>query len=127
VKSRLIVLLVDDDAIILECVTAFLEDEGFSVHTAMSAEDALGTIELIQPVVCITDLWLPGMNGEEFILQARQLSPKSHFMIHTGSDYLLPAALRAIGMNAHDVLLKPVHELSLLSERIRRIAGIGRP
>lgn len=36
-------------------------------------------------------------------------------------------ALRAIGMNAHDVLLKPVHELSLLSERIRGIAGVGRP
>jgi two-component system, OmpR family, response regulator len=126
VNSLAIVLLVDDDAIIIECIRAFLEDEGFTVHTALCAEDALRIIEQIRPVVCITDMWLPGMNGEEFIQQARQLCPKSHFMIHTGSDYVLPKALRAIGMTARDVLLKPLHELSLLAGRIREIADVGR-
>lgn len=125
-NSRLCVLVVDDDAIILECFRAFLEDEGFTVQTAMSAEDALRIIEQIRPVVCITDLWLPGMNGEEFIQQASRLSPTSHFMVHTGSYYVLPEVLRAIGMTSRDVLLKPVYELSLLSDRIRELAGFGR-
>ena len=31
------VLLVDDDEMIRDCMTAYLEDEGFSVHGAASA------------------------------------------------------------------------------------------
>jgi len=125
-NSRAVVLLVDDDALILGCVTTYLEDEGFTVHSAMSAEDALMVIGRLRPAVCITDLWLPGMNGEEFILQARQLSPASRFIVHTGSEYILPKTLLDIGMTPLDVLVKPMRELSLLSSRIKKLSLVGR-
>ena len=35
------VLLVDDEKMIRDCVSAYLEDEGFSVHCTASAEEAL--------------------------------------------------------------------------------------
>lgn len=125
-SSGEVVLVVDDDVLILGCITTYLGDEGFIVHGAMSAEDALKEISRLRPDVCVTDLWLPGMNGEEFILQARQLSPMSRFIIHTGSEYRLPESLLAIGMTPLDVLIKPMRELSLLLNRIRLISMAGR-
>jgi DNA-binding response OmpR family regulator len=119
------VLIVDDDVMIRDCMAAFLEDEGFTVHTSASAEEALSSLSSIKPSVCITDLRLPGMNGEMFIQNAHEISPHSHFMIHTGSAYILADELRGLGMGPDDVLLKPVHDLSLLASRVMSIAACG--
>ena len=113
------VLLVDDDEMIRDCVTAYLEDEGYSVHCAANAEEALESFAAISPVVCISDLRLPGMNGEEFIIRAHTISPDTGYMLHTGMLYLLSDELRAIGMAEDDVLLKPIHDLSKLVNKIR--------
>jgi DNA-binding NtrC family response regulator len=121
------ILIVDDDAMIRDCMTAFLEDEGFTVQAASSAEDALRSIAALKPVVCITDMRLPGMSGELFILNANSACPGTHFMIHTGSSYILTDELRDIGMAFDDVMLKPVHDLTLLSKRIVAIAKGGTP
>jgi len=117
------ILIVDDDAMIRDCMAAFLEDEGFPVHTADNAENALEMIAAVRPVVCITDMRLPGMNGELFIQMAHAVCPQSHFMIHTGSAYVLADELRALGMDSEDVLLKPIHDLSLLASRVMEIAA----
>lgn len=118
------VLLVDDDEMIRDCVAAYLEDEGFTVHGAASAEDALASIAAICPAVCISDMRLPGMNGEEFICRAHALCPGAGYMLHTGMMHSLSDELRAIGMTADDVLLKPIHDLSKLVKIIKHtVAG----
>jgi len=117
------ILLLDDDQLIRNCMTAYLEDEGFSVFCSATAEDALGTIATIRPAVCIADMRLPGMNGEEFIGRAYLISPDTGYMIHTGMLYTLSDELRSIGMTATDVLLKPIHDLSKLVQKIKLIAA----
>ena len=124
-KRDIHILIVDDDAMIRDCMAAFLEDEGFPVHTADTAENALISIAAVKPAVCITDMRLPGMSGELFIRKAYEVCPETHFMIHTGSAYVLADELRAIGMDSDDVLLKPVHDLSLLAARVLDIAVRG--
>ena len=121
--SEISVLLVDDDEMIRDCVMAYLEDEGFSVHGAASGEDALGAIIALAPAVCITDMRLPGMDGEEFIVKAHALSPATGYLLHTGMLYDLSDELSALGMTAGDVLLKPIHNLSRLADKIRQSAG----
>lgn len=116
------VLLVDDDEMIRDCVTAYLEDEGFTVYGAAAAEEALEMLASIDPAVCISDMRLPGINGEEFIRRAYALCPEVCYMLHTGMQYVLSKELRAIGMTADDVILKPIHDLSKLVEKIRRCA-----
>ena len=119
------VLLVDDDEMIRDCVTAYLEDEGFYVHAVASAEEALESIVSLRPAACISDMRLPGMNGDAFILKAHALCPDTGYLLHTGMMYLLSDELRAIGMTDDDVLQKPVHDLSLLVKRIKDLAGSG--
>ncbi len=120
------VLLVDDEEIIRDCITAYLEDEGFIVQSAASAEEALETIAAIRPAVCISDLRLTGMNGERFIVKAHSLCPATVYLLHTGTLYSLSDELREIGMTADDVLLKPIHDLSKLVNKIKQSAAAGR-
>ena len=119
------VLLVDDD-MIRDCVGAYLEDEGFSVHGAESGEEALESIARICPSVCISDMRLPGMDGAEFIIKAHTLCPETGYLLHTGMLYSLSDELRLIGMTADDVLLKPIHDLSKLIDKIRQLTAAGR-
>ncbi|MDD2899333.1 MAG: response regulator [Desulfuromonadaceae bacterium] len=120
------ILLVDDEVMIRDCMAAYLEDEGFRVHGAASGEEALESIVSLSPDVCISDLRLPGMNGEEFISRAYALCPDTGYLLHTGTLYSLSDELRTIGMTTDDVLLKPVHNLSKLVTKIRHIATAGR-
>ena len=115
------VLVVDDDEMIRDCVIAYLEDEGFSVFGACSGEAGLESIQSVRPAVCISDMRLPGMSGEEFILKAHSLCPATGYLLHTGMLYSLSDELRAIGMTPEQVLLKPIHELAKLVDIIRRI------
>jgi len=123
--SALTVLLVDDNEMIRDCVTAYLEDEGFTVHSYATAEEALELIDTINPTVCISDMRLPGMYGEEFVLKAYPLSPLTGYLLHTGMLYTLSDELRAIGMTDGDVLLKPLHNLSILVQKITQIAAVS--
>jgi DNA-binding response OmpR family regulator len=126
IPSDISILLVDDDEMIRDCVMAYLDDEGFNVFGAASGEEALAEIARISPVVCISDMRLPGMNGEAFIIKAQVESPATTYLLHTGMMYILSDELRAIGMTPDDVLLKPIHDLSKLVERIRLCAAAGR-
>ncbi len=119
------ILLVDDDEMIRDCIGAYLEDEGFTVHYAVSGEEALESIAGINPAVCISDMRLTGMSGETFIRQAKLNCPATGFLLHTGMAYTLSDELRAIGMTPADVLLKPIHELSTLTRRIVAIVSSG--
>ena len=120
------VLLVDDDKMIRDCIMAYLEDEGFTVHCADSGETGLESISFLRPLVCISDMRLPGMDGEEFIVKAHAISPATGYLLHTGMLYSLSDELRAIGMNSDDILLKPIHELAKLVDKIRHIAAARR-
>lgn len=119
------ILLVDDDEMIRDCIGAYLEDEGFTVHYAASGEEALESIAEINPAVCISDMRLNGMSGETFIRQANVSCPATGFLLHTGTAYTLSDELRVIGMTPADVLLKPIHELSTLTSRIVTIVSSG--
>lgn len=124
--NEISILLVDDDEMIRGCIGAYLEDEGFSLCYASSAEEALDAIATIRPTACISDMRLPGMAGDVFIGKAYAISPGTGFLLHTGLAYTLSDELRAIGMTTDDVFLKPIHELSTLIKRIFEIATAGR-
>lgn len=127
-NSNIKVLLVDDDRIIRDCITAFLEDEGFAVLTAPSAEIALEMLAVEKPQVCITDLRLTGMNGEQLIIAAKGAGTDCRFLIHSGANYDISEELIHLGMGQYDVLNKPVYKLAQFTENIIRAhRGGGEP
>ncbi len=121
------VLILDDESDIRASLGGFLDDCGFSVLVAGSAEEALSLDLLAEVGVAVVDIRLGGMDGLGFIKLAHAKHPGIRFLIHTGStDFRLDEDLRSIGLTEADVLYKPVADIGMFEAAIRvRMAGGG--
>ena len=120
--SNIRVLVVDDEFAIRDSLSAFLEDYGFSTKMCGSTEEARDLMVDSPFDVCVVDLRLPGLRGEDLIRQASTRFPGQRYIIHTGSiSSNLPNELRQIGMRAEHVFHKPVQVLTLLVKCIKEL------
>ena len=71
--SGIKILVVDDEADSLDLVTMVLKQEGASVRSVTSAEDALEAFNEFTPDLIISDIGMPKTNGYTLITQIRQL------------------------------------------------------
>ncbi|CAM2153552.1 two-component system, chemotaxis family, CheB/CheR fusion protein [Pararobbsia alpina] len=119
------VLMVDDDAVTVDTFRLLLETEGAFVETATSGREGLEAIARRTPDIILSDIGMPGMNGFEFIGEARKRSDLSDVICIALSGYAHDpdedGASRA-GFDAH--LTKPIAIDDLLaaisSARLRR-------
>jgi DNA-binding response OmpR family regulator len=89
------VLLVDDDASLLDGVRRALFDT-YDVTTALSGQDALQLFESDGPFVAvISDMRMPHMDGAELLARVRVLSPDTVRILLTG-ETSMSAAIRAV-------------------------------
>jgi len=124
------VLVVDDDALLLEVYTDLLVDAGFEVETAGSASGATRRLEGSPFDVVLTDIVMPDGNGLEVLRAARRRDLDVPVILITGSP-TLHSAIQAIEMGAMRYLVKPVPREDLLGSveqavRLRRLAGLKR-
>jgi PAS domain S-box-containing protein len=82
-KSKLTVLLVEDDNLI-RSVTAEMLTETMTVLTAASAEEAVTALQTVAIDVLVTDVHLPGQTGPELAEWARSLHPGVGIVFATG-------------------------------------------
>lgn len=82
-------LVVDDEAALLQLLRRYLERLGYQVETAGSAEDALAKFSASPNdyAAIVTDMTLPGMNGEELLEHMRTLRPGVPALISSGYPY----------------------------------------
>ena len=118
-----IILIVDDEEHLPNLIKDFLDDEAeFEIQRASSGEEGLEMMESIKPDLCMVDMRLPGMNGNEFILSSLKKNPACKYIIHTGSiDYSIPIQLREHGITQESVLFKPVTNLNIYLEKINEL------
>lgn len=82
-----VVLLVEADPAVREVTMRVLERGGFTVHAASDATQALeilaagGVIDLV-----LTDLSLPGRNGQSVVASALELAPDRPVLIMSGGE-----------------------------------------
>ncbi|WP_428487072.1 PAS domain S-box protein [Rhodopila sp.] len=116
------VLLVDDDAIVREVLTASLEDAGYLVLAADSGSAALSLLRAEERVrIIVSDLTMPVMDGVSLIRSAQALRPGLPAVLLTG--YAGDGATLAFGgaiSGAFSLLRKPVSGIQLVD----RISGL---
>jgi CheY-like chemotaxis protein len=102
-----IVLLIDDDAAVLDSTGSLLEAFGHTVHAAADGSEALRQITLgVVPDVVITDFRLPGANGLNVVEEIRrQVGREIPAIIVTGDTTNL--AVREADLPSCWVLHKP--------------------
>lgn len=112
-----IVLVVDDERVIADTLTAILRDRGFNAMTAYSAEAAIAMARESSPQFLVCDIvLLGGMNGIEAAIQIGALCPDCRIILISGmaeSGELLDKA-RARGHDFEIILAKPFHPTELI-------------
>ena len=78
--NNYLVLSVDDDPCISRVVQLKLENAGYKVVRAVTAEEALVKIKEIHPDVIITDVMMPGMNGIDLCKACDEMLPDGDFL-----------------------------------------------
>jgi DNA-binding NtrC family response regulator len=91
-KERKVILCIDDETIILDSLREQLEKifgEEFLYETAESAEEALEIIDDLEEddteiAIIVCDWLMPGMKGDEFLLQVDLKYPRVVKILLTG-------------------------------------------
>lgn len=99
------ILLVDDERRIIEVLEAYLEREGYEIHSADNGIDALKKVKTIRPDLIILDLMLPDISGEEVCRLVRKESEVPILMLTAKSAE--DDRINGIVMGADDYLTKP--------------------
>jgi len=82
-KSRPI-LLVDDDAAILDAERQVLVEHGFRVTVARDGAEALRSIDTDPPAMIVLDVQMPGIDGPTFARELRTRLRRVPLVILTG-------------------------------------------
>ncbi|WP_320041840.1 response regulator transcription factor [uncultured Desulfobacter sp.] len=112
------VLIVDDDAKLIDLLTEYFGENEFIAHAVMLGADALDAIRDNQPDIVILDIMLPDTNGLEVLKQIRAKHTIPVIMLTAKGD----DTDRIVGLElgADDYLPKPFNPRELLA-RIRAI------
>jgi DNA-binding NtrC family response regulator len=113
--QEIVLLIVDDEASVRESLSAWFSDDGYIVHTAENAADALHVLQERHIDIMILDVRMPGMDGLALQDRIREFDADIIIIILTAFASV-DTAVRALKAGAFDYATKPIDpdELSTL-------------
>lgn len=114
------ILVVDDDTALQRVLQRGLEDNGYRVTTASSAEPALEAMTQQQIDLILLDIMLPGIDGFEVCRRLREWASVPIVMLTARATE--QDIVRAFSLGADDFIAKPFR----MSELIARIEAVLR-
>jgi DNA-binding NtrC family response regulator len=113
------ILIVDDEPVIAESLDEMLRDWGYETAIAPDGVAGLAAVEEFQPLVVVSDVYMPRLDGFGLLREVRELHPETAVILLTGQASV-EMAMRAIQEEgAFHYLEKPVDfaKLRILVER----------
>ncbi len=108
------ILVVDNDANILNLCHSYLRDSDYYFLGATSAEEAIKQLARIEVDLVITDLKMPGMSGEDFVKKMRHLNLKTPVCYMSSKEMVLKYNKNRDVLGVQGVVIKPFSKDELL-------------
>lgn len=108
------VLIIDDEQEIRELFKSFLEEEDVKISEAANGQEAFNLVSNEQFDLYVTDIFMPEMNGVEFLKILKMLDPDAVVIIITGFDNM-EYTRQALNYGAFRFLTKPVKMVDFIS------------
>ena len=99
------ILIIDDNAVLVETVAEVLTDQGYHVSTGCSAGEAIEAVRAGHRGVVLLDLHLPDANGLAIFEELQGLCPDNRIIVMTG-DASLKHVIAATRAGAFDFIVK---------------------
>ncbi len=119
-KETMTILLVDDEDGVRMVAARALKSKGWSVIECVNAEQAIEVFQKGTPIdLLLTDMVMPGMDGETLIKQAKQVQPRMKVILMSGYS----EEFARHGSQKHEAfqfLAKPF-ELAGLLEKVKEV------
>ena len=113
-----LILVVDDEANILDLARLYLEREGYRVDEAMDGQQALDKIESLEPALVILDIMLPEVDGFDVCRRVRAESDVPIIMLTARDDDV--DKIVGLELGADDYMTKPFNPRELVA-RVKAI------
>ena len=112
------VLVVDDEPMVREVVTAYLERDGYRVQCATTGPEALDALRASPPDLVVLDVMLPGVDGLEILRRVRADADVPVILLTARTE----ETDRVLGLElgADDYVVKPFSPREL-SARVRSV------
>ena len=100
------VIVIDDEQIVLDSVSAMLTDEDYEVDTSLSSREGLDwAIERPYDIV-LTDIRMPDIGGLRVLRDVKRVKPSLPVVIITGYA-TVQLAVQATKLGAEEIVEKP--------------------
>ncbi len=100
------ILVVDDEEVVRDIVSSFLETAGYWVESANDGYEAWEKVQNNPYHLVISDINMPGMTGLDFLEELKNLQKKPLVIILTGMKQM-EIALKSLRTGAYDYVVKP--------------------
>lgn len=120
------VLVCDDDREIVEAVSIYLEQEGFSVVPAYNGKEALKIAQQQEIHLIILDIMMPELDGIHALLKLREKSSIPVILLSAKSEDV--DKILGLNVGADDYVTKPFNPLELVARvksQLRRYTKLG--
>ncbi|MDG4597971.1 MAG: SpoIIE family protein phosphatase [Candidatus Contendobacter sp.] len=111
------ILTIDDEDLVREILTAYLEDSGFEVIQAGDGRTGIDLIGREQPDLVLCDLRMPGMDGLQVIATVTRDFPELPILVVSGMGGINDA-IQALKLGAWDYVTKPIEDMAVLEHAI---------
>ena len=108
------VLVIDDEAGILDSLRILLKTEGFTPHVALGGKQGLEQIESLSPDIVLSDVRMPNVGGLQVLSAARQRDPDTPVILMT-AQATLQSAMQAVNEGAFYYIQKPFRNDELVA------------
>ena len=112
-------LVIDDDAIVRDSISAYLLDSGFEVLEAENGEHGLEVFRAESPDLILCDLRMPKLDGLGVLKKVREESSETPFIVVSGAG-IMADVVEALRLGASDYIIKPIVDLEVLEHAINR-------
>lgn len=120
------ILLVDDEAAILNLVVAYLKPEGYEVYTATDGPSGLQAARAHKPDLIVLDVMLPGIDGVEVLIRLRRESDVYVILLTAKTEET--DKIVGLSVGADDYVTKPFSPRELVARikaALRRMKSDG--
>lgn len=120
------ILTIDDELEFTNLISSYFGPRGYQVLTADQGDKGLMIVKRERPDVCLIDLKMPGLHGDEVLKEVKVFDPRIQCIMITASEGEGKTRAHLMELGAYSCFDKPLTSLKDLEANIKEALQSGK-